>query len=80
MKTIITRIMGVNYIYQITIIIEPDGDGYYAQCPGLPGVFAYGDTEEEAMLNAKNGAIGILYSKMKYGDETLENDNLKKLY
>jgi predicted RNase H-like HicB family nuclease len=66
-------------IYEITIKVELDGESYYAYCPGLPGVFACGDSEEEAIRNAKDGAIGILSSKLRYGDEIEENADLKKI-
>ncbi|MBA7716230.1 hypothetical protein ES703_125298 [subsurface metagenome] len=68
-----------DYKYRITINVEPDGEGYYSYCPGLPGVFACGATEEEAIQNAKDGAKGILLSKIRFGDEITENPDLKKI-
>ncbi|MDP2984680.1 MAG: type II toxin-antitoxin system HicB family antitoxin [Candidatus Latescibacter sp.] len=65
-------------IYEITIKVEPDGEGYYAYCPRLPGVLACGDSEEEAIRNAKDGAIGIISSKLRFGDEIKEKSYLKK--
>ncbi|RLC73021.1 MAG: hypothetical protein DRI81_15635 [Chloroflexi bacterium] len=35
----------------LTIVIEPDDDGYLARCPGIQGAFAEGDTIEEAIFN-----------------------------
>ena len=35
----------------LTMVIEPNDDGYLARCPGIQGAFAEGDTIEEAMFN-----------------------------
>ena len=67
------------FMYEIKIIIQPDGDGYYAYCPGLQGVFAGGDTRKEAFENAKNGATGILRTKLNFGDDIKEGPNLKRI-
>jgi len=68
-----------NFAYDIKIIIEPDGDGYYAHCPGLPGVFACGNTEVEALTNANDAATSIIRTKLKLGESVQENENLKKV-
>jgi len=33
---------------KLTIVIEPDGDGYHARVPALPGCGTWGKTQEEA--------------------------------
>jgi predicted RNase H-like HicB family nuclease len=33
---------------KLTIVIEPDGDGYHAKVPALPGCGTWGKTEQEA--------------------------------
>lgn len=63
--------------FRITIIVEPDEDGFYAHCPGLPGVHAGGDTKEEALENARDAAIGILRAKLQHGDPIEENPDLE---
>lgn len=35
----------------LSLVIEPNDDGYLAQCPGIQGSFAEGDTIEEAIFN-----------------------------
>ena len=35
------------------IIIHPEGDGYWAECPSLPGCVSQGDTLEETISNIK---------------------------
>jgi predicted RNase H-like HicB family nuclease len=34
-----------------TIVIEKSEDGYYAECPAIPGVYSQGDSEEEVLAN-----------------------------
>jgi len=42
---------------KVEIFIEPDGDGFHAYCPALKGLHTCGDTEEEALENAKDATI-----------------------
>lgn len=54
--------------FKVPIIIEPDGDGFYAHSPALPGLMMDGGTKEEALQNARDGAIGLLHLMIKDGD------------
>lgn len=54
--------------FRVGIIIEPDDVGFYAYCPALKGLHTCGDTEEEALENAKNAAIAYLESSIKHDD------------
>ena len=47
MKKDINFYMNLNYPYEIAP--EPDGAGFHAEIPLLPGCIAHGDTEEEAL-------------------------------
>ena len=42
---------------EVKIIIEPDDAGYHAYCPDLDGVYASGETEEQALKKAQDAAI-----------------------
>jgi predicted RNase H-like HicB family nuclease len=35
----------------LSLVIEPNEGGYLAQCPGIQGAFAEGDSIEEAIFN-----------------------------
>jgi predicted RNase H-like HicB family nuclease len=35
----------------LSLVVEANGDGYLARCPGIQGAFAEGDTIEEAIFN-----------------------------
>jgi antitoxin HicB len=54
--------------FRIEIFVEPDEPGFHAYCPALKGLHVGGDTEEEALENAKDAAIAYLQSLMKHGD------------
>lgn len=54
--------------FKIEIAVEPDGSGFHAYCLALRGLHVTGDTEEEAVQNAKDAAIAYLESLMKHGE------------
>ena len=54
--------------FKIEVIVEPDEDGFHAYCPALKGLHTCGDTEKEALNNAKDAAIAYLESSIKHGD------------
>lgn len=35
----------------LSLVVEPSDDGYLAQCPGIQGAFAEGESLEEAIFN-----------------------------
>ena len=54
--------------FRIEVVIEPDEVGFHAFCPALKGLHVSGDTEDEALQNARDAAIAYLQSLMKHGD------------
>jgi predicted RNase H-like HicB family nuclease len=40
-------------LMKLTIIIEPDGDGYHAKVPALPGCGTWAKTEAQARMQIK---------------------------
>lgn len=52
---------------RFVICVERDDSDYYAYCKELKGIHVYGDTEEEAIQNAKDGVVSYLST-------LLEND------
>ncbi len=54
--------------FQVDIVIQPDGDGFYAYCPSLKGLHIGGDTEKEALENAKDAVLAYLISLTKHGE------------
>jgi predicted RNase H-like HicB family nuclease len=63
----------------LRIEVELDDDGrMLASVPELPGVMAYGVTEEEAVRKAKSIALQILADMIENGEEVPES--LKVLF
>jgi len=54
--------------FKVEVIVEPDDIGFHAYCPALKGLHTCGDTEEEALRNARDAAIAYLQSSIKHGD------------
>ena len=54
--------------FKVEVIVEPDEDGFHAYCLALKGLHTCGDTEEEALNNAKDAAVAYLESSIKHGD------------
>ena len=63
--------------FLVTVIVEPDDGKYHAYCPGLRGVHADGATPEEAMANARDGALGTLRTRLRHGDAIEEGPDLR---
>ena len=57
-----------------TVILEPDGDGFHAFCPALPGCHTCGDTLEEAMRNIREAAKAYCQSLRKDGEALPQED------
>ncbi len=41
-------------LYNMSVVVEHDADGYIATCPALSGCYAQGDTYEEVMENIRD--------------------------
>ena len=54
--------------FRIEVIIEPDGTTFHAYCPAFKGLHTCGDTEEQALQNARDAASAYLESLIKHGD------------
>jgi len=54
------------YIYRV--VIEPDGDRYYAEIPALAGCYSWGYTYEETLRNIKEALELWLEVKKEAGE------------
>jgi len=54
--------------FSVPVIIKPDNGGFHAYSPALKGLHVPGNTEEEALQNAKDAAVAYLNSLIKHGD------------
>ena len=60
----------VNMTLTYTFMIEKSADGYYAEVPGIQGVYAQGDTETEVVANIKD-VLEMTLKDMKERGEIL---------
>ena len=66
-------------IQPIRVEVEPEQDGrILASVPALPGVMAYGATEDEAVRKVKSIALQVLADMIESGEEVPES--LKLLF
>ena len=54
--------------FRLEVVVEPDEIAFHAYCPALKGLHTCGDTEEEAIQNAKDAATAYLQSLIEHGD------------
>ena len=52
----------------LTVLIEKDGDVFYAYSPTLPGLHVEGETEEQVKATVEDAAIAYLESLIKHDD------------
>ena len=53
---------------RVSVVVEPDGDGYHAYCPAFKGLHATGETEDDAVEGARAAALAYLESMVSHGD------------
>jgi predicted RNase H-like HicB family nuclease len=54
--------------FRVRVVVEPDDEGFHAYCPALKGLHTYGESEKDALANARDAAIAYLRSCIKHGD------------
>ena len=60
-------------IQPLRVEIDREDDGrFLASIPDLPGVMAYGDTEDAAVRKAKSIALQVLADMIESGEEVPE--------
>jgi predicted RNase H-like HicB family nuclease len=53
----------------LTLEIEREDDGrFIAEVPDLPGVLAYGETQEQAVARAQALALRVLADRLEHGE------------
>lgn len=60
-------------LYNFSIIIEQDQDGYFASCPQLQGCYTQGETYEEALENIKDAI------KLHMEDKIINKEGVARL-
>ena len=52
----------------VSVVVEPDEDGYHAYCPAFKGLHVAGETEDYVLEGARAAAIAYLKSIVSHGD------------
>jgi predicted RNase H-like HicB family nuclease len=55
-------------VYNFTVVIEPDEQGFHAYVPALPGCHTFGDTIDEAHVNILEALELRLQSMLEDGE------------
>ncbi len=56
---------------KLTVLIEPDGNGFHAKVPTLPGCGTWGKTEKEALEKIRE-AILLYLQPMRFSRPTAQ--------
>ena len=57
------------------VVLQKSEEGYSVSCPGLPGCWSQGETEEDALENIRI-AIKEYFSAV---EETIKQDNVREV-
>jgi predicted RNase H-like HicB family nuclease len=57
------------------IVLEESEEGYSVSCPGLPGCWSQGKTEEEAVANIQDAIREYLAAV----DDLVKNENVREV-
>ena len=55
--------------YRFSVVIEKDGEGYFAFCPELQGCYTQGESYEKALENIKDAIRLHVEDKLEAGEE-----------
>ncbi|HEY0427828.1 MAG TPA: type II toxin-antitoxin system HicB family antitoxin [Pyrinomonadaceae bacterium] len=62
--------------YRFSVIIEKDGDGYFASCHELQGCYTQGETYEEVIENIKDAISLHVEDRIESGEEIPQPQNV----
>jgi predicted RNase H-like HicB family nuclease len=54
--------------YRFSVVIEGDGDGFFANCPELQGCYSQGKTYDEAFRNIQDAVRLHLEDRLQNGE------------
>ncbi len=57
------------------IVLEKSDEGYSVSCPGLPGCWSQGETEDEAVANIQDAIREYLAAV----DDLVKNENVREV-
>ena len=57
------------------IVLKQSEEGYSVSCPGLPGCWSQGETEEEALVNIQDAIREYLEAR----DDLIEDSDIREV-
>ncbi len=66
-------------ITYLSIVIEPNEDGFLVKCPAIQGAFAEGDTIKEALFNCLDVIEMIFEYRKERGETTSDIGMIEEL-
>ncbi|MCA9413300.1 MAG: type II toxin-antitoxin system HicB family antitoxin [Candidatus Omnitrophica bacterium] len=57
------------------IVLKQSEEGYSVSCPGLPGCWSQGETEEEALVNIQDAIREYLAAR----DDLIEDSDIREV-
>ncbi len=66
--------------YEIIICWSDDDQAFIAEVPELPGCMAHGDTQEDALMNAKQAIQLWIDTALEFGDHVPEPKGHRLLF
>lgn len=62
--------------YKFSVVVEKDGEGYFAFCPELQGCYTQGDTYEEVLENIKDAIRLHIEDRIESGEEIPQAESI----
>ena len=62
--------------YRFSVVIERDGEGYFAFCPELQGCYTQGETYEEVLENVRDAIRLHVEDRLEMGEEIPQDESV----
>mgnify|MGYP000751887666 FL=1 len=62
--------------YKFSVVVEKDGDGYFASCPELQGCYTQGDSYEEVMENIQDAIKLHVEDRIESGEDIHQSESV----
>jgi len=66
--------MAVERSYTVVLLPEPEVGGFSVSVPALPEIATQGETEEEAMANAREAISLVVFDRAERGEDIPPSD------
>lgn len=67
-RSLLSSAIMTTTIYNVTVVVEPDDNGFHAYVPALPGCHTFGETVEEARANIAEAMVLHVESMLEVGE------------